>query len=168
MFTHYDLTVPLFTKSLRGLHTVITKAKEHGLPQDFLTSSLAPDMFPFVRQVQIACDNAKGAVARLAQVEGPKFPDTEATWDELLARVEATIAFVESVTAEQFAGAADVKVTLPYFPGTYMTGSEYLVQYALPNFFFHVTTAYALVRQAGVVIGKADYMNGLPLRPLAE
>jgi uncharacterized protein len=147
---------------------VVVRAKEHGLSEDFLTTSLAPDMFPFVRQVQIACDNAKGAVARLTKAEVPSFPDTETTWDELLARIDATIAFVEAATPEQYAGAAEVTVSLPYFPGTYMTASDYLVGYALPNFFFHVTTAYALVRQAGVAIGKADYMNGLPLRPLAE
>jgi hypothetical protein len=167
MFSYYDLTVPVFTKSLKGLHAVLTKAKEHGLPQDFLTSTLASDMFPFVRQVQVACDNAKGAVQRLAQVEAPSFPDTEATWDELLTRITATITFIESVSEGQFTQASDVTISLPYFPGMYMTAPEYLVQYVLPNFFFHVTTAYALVRQAGVPIGKADYMNGWPLRPLA-
>ncbi len=166
MFSHYDLTVPVFIKSLGGMRTVLEKAIEFGLTDDFLAASLADDMFPFVKQVQIACDNAKGAAGRLAQVEVPSFPDTEATLGELVIRIDATVAFLESLTPEQFADAADVTITLPYFPGTYMTGSEYLLQFALPNFFFHIAQAYALVRRAGVSIGKGDYLNGIPLRPL--
>ncbi len=166
MFSHYDLTVPVFIKSLGGMRTVLEKAIEFGLTDDFLAASLADDMFPFVKQVQIACDNAKGAAGRLAQVEVPSFPDTEATLGELVVRIDATIAFLESLSPEQFSDAADVVVTLPYFPGTYMTGSEYLLQFALPNFFFHVSQTYALVRRAGVSIGKNDYLNGIPLRPL--
>lgn len=166
MFSHYDLTVPVFSKSLGGLRTVLRKAIEFGLTDEFLAASLADDMFPFVKQVQIACDNAKGAAGRLAQVEVPSFPDTEVTLGDLVVRIDATIAFLESLTPDQFAGAEDVVVTLPYFPGTYMVGSEYLLQFALPNFFFHVSQAYALVRRAGVSIGKNDYLNGIPLRPL--
>jgi len=166
MYTAYDLTVPVFTKSLGGLRQVLEKAIAFGLTDEFLSASLADDMFPFVKQVQIACDNAKGAAGRLAQVEVPVFADTEATLGDLVMRIDATIAFLETLTPEQFTDVDAVSVTLPYFPGTYMEGSEYLLQFALPNFFFHVAQAYALVRRAGVPIGKSDYLNGIPLRPL--
>lgn len=161
----YTFTVPIFIKSLGGLKNILLKAKEHGVDETaLLADALAPDMFPFVRQVQIACDNAKGATARLAGVEIPSYPDTEATLDELIARIDTTIAFISTVSPEAFQDADERRVTLPYFTGKYFTGFDYAREYALPNFFFHVTTAYALIRKAGVPIGKADYMNGFPLR----
>ena len=164
--TLYDTTVPLFTKALGGLKEVIQKAMTHGLGDDFLESRLAPDMFPFVKQVQIACDNAKGAIARLTGVEAPSFPDEETTLAALIERIDATIAFVSTATQEQFVGAEERQVTLQYFPGKFMTGFDYGM-YVVPNFFFHVTIAYALVRQAGVAIGKMDYLNGMALQDLA-
>jgi hypothetical protein len=128
-----------------------------------LDARLAPDMFPFVRQVQICTDNAKGASARLAGVDIPSYPDTETTIAELKARIEKTLAFLETLKPEHFAEAADRRVELAYFPGKHMTGDVYLRQYALPNFFFHVTTVYDILRKEGAQIGKADYMNGLAL-----
>ena len=166
MYSYYDLTVPVFSKSLGGLRTVLEKDIAFGLTDEFLNATLANDMFPFAKQVQIACDNAKGAAARLAGVEVPSFPDAETTLGDLVVRIDATLAFLETLTPEQFNTAGDVVVTLPYYPGTYMTGHEYLIQFALPNFFFHVSQAYALSRRAGVPLGKADYLNGIPLRPL--
>ncbi len=165
--TLYSYTVPLFIKHLGGLKHIVEKAEAHGVDEAaLLQDSLAPDMFNFTKQVQIACDHAKGATARLAKMEIPSFADTEASFSELKARIDKTIEFISSVPESAFSEADDVKVTFPYFPGMYMTGPEYHRDYALPNFFFHLTTAYGLVRKAGVQIGKPDFMNGLPLRPL--
>ncbi len=159
--------MPVFIKLLTGLKHVIEKAEAHEADETaLLTDSLAPDMFPFQKQVQIACDNAKAATARLAGIEVPSFPDTEASLADLKARIDKTIEFISSVPESSFEGAEDRQVTLPYFPQKYMTGSDYHRDYALPNFFFHLTTAYGLVRKAGVPVGKADFINGLILRPL--
>ena len=162
----YSFTIPVFAKHLEGLKKIIEKAEAHGVNEaELLGSMLAPDMFPFVRQVQIACDNAKGAVARLTGGENPSFPDTEATLEELKARIDKTVAFIKSVPESAFEGAEDRQATLPYFPGKYMTGFDYACEYVIPNFFFHTVIAYGLVTcKAGVAIGKADFMNGLPLR----
>ena len=92
--------------------------------------------------------------------------DTEATFAELQARIDKTLAFMQSVSEKDFANAADVQVTLPYFPGKYMTGADYALEYALPNFLFHVTTAYGIVRKNGTPVGKGDFINGMPLRDL--
>ena len=167
MSSLYTLTVPLFIKTLGGLKNVLIKAEEHGADEKtLLRDALAPDMFPFVRQVQIACDQAKGAAARLSGKENPSFPDIEATLTELKARIDKTIEFIGSVPESAFTGAETKQITLPYFPGKYLTGSDYVREYVLPNFFFHTTIAYGLVRKAGVQIGKADFMNGLPLKDL--
>lgn len=169
MNTIYDFTQPVFVKHLGGLKIVLEKTKaflaEKGMSEaDFLQSKMWDDMFPFVMQVRIAGDNAKGAMARLAGMEVPSYADEEKTLDELLTRVVKTIDFVKSVPESAFSGAADVKVSLPYWGGKHMTGYDYARFYAVPNFLFHVTTAYDLARKAGVPVGKADYMNGLPLR----
>lgn len=160
----YTFTVPVFVKSLGGLKGVLSKAeafaKEMGMnEEDFLSDKLAPDMFPLVKQVQVACDNAKGATARLAGVEVPKFDDTEKTFAELQARIDKTLEFVQSVPESAFKNAAGRRVTLPYFKDKYITGFDYAREYAIPNFFFHLVTAYGLVRKNGVPIGKADYAN---------
>lgn len=165
----YTYTVPLFIKLLGGLKNVLLKgqsfAVEHGVQEaDLLNDRLAPDMFPLLKQVQVACDNAKGAVARLAGVEAPKHENTEQTFEELLARIDNTIEFVKSVPESAFAGAAERKITLPYFENKYFTGFDYAREYAIPNFIFHVVTAYSIVRKNGVQIGKADFINGLPLQ----
>jgi hypothetical protein len=106
-------------------------------------------------------------VVRLTDTENVAFPDTEATLAELKTRIDKTIAFVQAVPESAFEKAEERQVTLPYFPGKYMTGSEYAREYVIPNFFFHVTIAYGLVRKAGVQIGKADFLNGLPLKDIA-
>jgi hypothetical protein len=163
----YDFTVPVFIKMLGGLKGVLQKAKAHGLDEKALLSEqLAPDMFPFAKQVQVACDNAKGAAARLSGQEPPKMDDTEQSIDDLIARVDATVAFLNTVKESDFADAPKQQITLPYFPGKFMGGYDYAREYAIPNFFFHVAMAYALVRKNGVEIGKADYINGIPLQDL--
>jgi len=167
----YTYTVPLFIKTLGGLKNVLTKAEEHakekGMSEaDMLADRLAPDMFPLVKQIQTACDNAKGATARLAGVEVPKFEDTEQTFAELRARIDKTLTFIQSVPEEKFADAADRQIILPYVPNKYMTGFDYVREYVLPNFFFHVVTAYGLIRKNGVSIGKTDYTNNVTFRDL--
>ncbi|MFI5260426.1 MAG: DUF1993 family protein [Candidatus Paceibacteria bacterium] len=167
----YLYTVPVFIKSLGGLKTVLTKAEAHaketGMNEaEFLADRLWPDMFPLAKQVQVACDNAKGAAARLAGVEMPKFEDTEQTFAELIARIDKTVEFLNSIPESAFAEAATRQIVLPYFPDKYMTGFDYAREYALPNFFFHVVTAYGLIRKNGVAIGKADIANNPTFRDL--
>jgi len=167
----YSFTVPIFIKSLGGLKTVLMKAGVHaqqiGITEEsLLKDQLAPDMFPLVKQVQVACNNAKDAVARLTGTEAPTFLDTEETISDLLHRIDATVTFLQSLPESAFTDAATRHVILPYFPNTYMTGFNYVHEYALPNFFFHTVIAYGIIRKNGVPIGKADYANGLTLQPL--
>jgi uncharacterized protein len=164
---HNTLTT-IFTKQLGALKNILEAAKTYAEekkidPSVLLNDRIAPDMFPFVRQVQIACDNAKSAMARLAGIENPKHEDIETTIAELHDRIEKTLAFVHSVPQSAFTEAATRRITLPYFPNLSMSGEEYVTQYAIPNFLFHVTIAYAIMRHQGVPIGKKDFMNGLPL-----
>lgn len=161
----YTFTVPVFIKSLGGLKTILTKAEAHAREtgmdeQEFLNARLAPDMFPLVKQVQVACDNAKGAAARLAGIDAPKFEDTEQTFAELITRTDATVAFLKDVPEASFADAGERKIILPYFADKYLTGFDYAREYAIPNFFFHLVTAYGIIRANGVAIGKGDYING--------
>lgn len=172
MHSLYSLLKPVLVKQLNALDGVLSKAeayaKEKNIAEaDLLQERLASDMFPLVKQVQVACDNAKGAMARLSGSEAPKHEDTEQSFAELRARIAKTVEFVNSVSEESFVGAEERQITLPYFPGLYMTGLDYAREYVLPNFFFHVTTAYAILRKHGAAIGKADYMGGLPLKNLA-
>ncbi len=167
----YPYTIPAFIKALTGLKGVLAKAesyaREHNIDEKtFLNDALYPDMFPLKKQVQVACDNAKGATARLSGKENPKMEDTEETFAELQARIDKTLAFLATVTEQDFEGANDRQITLPYFPGKYMSGLGYALEYALPNVFFHVTTAYGIVRKNGVPVGKPDFMSSLPLQDL--
>lgn len=171
MHDMYIFTVPVFMKSLEGLKNILTKTQAHVVESGqnestLLSDRLAPDMFPLVKQVQSACDNAKNSVSRLTGVVPPVFEDTEQTLGELIARVDATLTFLQSIQESAFSEVENRKVTLPYFPGKYMTGFDYAREYALPNFFFHLVTAYGIIRKNGVAIGKADYTNGLTLRDL--
>jgi hypothetical protein len=169
----FDVTVPVFIKMLSNLDHLLTKgaeyAQEHGMNEaTLLDDRLAPDMFPFAKQIQIATDHAKGAVSRLCGIEAPVYEDTETTVAELHERIAKTIAFLETIRPEQFDGAKEREVRIKYIPGGHFDGYTYLTQYALPNFFFHVTTAYALLRAMGVVIGKSDYVGPLSLIPDQE
>ena len=162
----HTASVPVFRQMLGGLSDVLAKAAAHAaerrIEQDaLLQSRLFPDMFPLLRQVQIACDFAKSVPARLAQAEVPAWEDNEKSFEELQARIARTIAFIEGLDAAGFDGAADREIVLR--PGTpkerRLAGQAYLLAYGLPQFFFHVTTAYALLRHGGVEIGKRDYMG---------
>lgn len=174
----YVVTVPVLKKALKVLSNILDKGVIHAGTKAserqptakhmdaMLNDRLVFDQFPLIRQIQIACDNAKGGPARLAEVEPPKFEDNEKTVEELKARIDKTIAYLDTIKPEQIIGKENVKVSLPYFPSKYFTGLEYVTEYLLPNFFFHVTTAYAILRKNGVDIGKADFMGGLPLKDL--
>ncbi|WP_375743591.1 DUF1993 domain-containing protein [Corallococcus interemptor] len=133
-------------------------------PNLYLNFRLAPDQLPFVRQVQIACDAAKLAASRLSGKAAPSHPDTEQTLEELSARVQSTIAYLDTFTAKDFEGAAARGVTHPRWEGKVMNGADYFLENALPNFYFHVTHAYALLRHNGVNLGKADYLGSQSLR----
>lgn len=164
-FSIYDASVPVFRQMLGSLSSLLQKADAHAVANcmdvnDLLTATLAPDMFSFTRQIQIACDHAKGCAARLAGIENPKFEDTEKTVAELQERIRKTLEFVNSVRPEQFAGAEDRDIKLVFPWATYdFKGSRYLTYWALPNFFFHATTAYDLLRYKGVPVGKADFLG---------
>lgn len=166
--TYFTLTVPVFTKSLENLKHFLQKGLEHAevngvAESDFLAFKLAPDMFPLSRQIQIVTDNAKGAVARLAAVEPMKIEDTESTAAELMNRIDTVIAHIATFTPEQFTAAGEVMVTLPYYPGKYMEASDYLTEFAIPNFFFHLNMAYAIIRSSGVALSKGDYLGTLTM-----
>lgn len=163
----HSASVPVFVRMLRNLLDWLDKAEAHAAAKKFdtavlLGTRLAPDMLPFAKQIQIACDAAKFGVSRLAGVEAPKFEDTEVTLEELRERVRKTIAFVESVPAAQVDGTEDKDVNVPRREGTMtLKGEPYLKHFVLPNFYFHLTTAYALLRHNGVELGKRDYLGAL-------
>jgi uncharacterized protein len=133
-------------------------------PNLFLGHRLTLDQFPFVRQVQIACDTAKLGAARLAGKEAPSHADTEQTLDELRARVATVIAYLDGFSEADFRDAATRVITQPRWEGKVMTGADYFLEHVMPNFFFHASHAYALLRQAGVPIGKRDYLGTLTQR----
>ena len=160
-------SVPIFVTMLRNLSKFLGKARAHAEAKKFdpnvlVTARLAPDMLPFKSQVQIACDSAKFCVARLSGVDAPRFEDNEASLPELEERIAKTLAYLESVPREKLDGTEEKQVSVPrrgHEPMQY-TGEQYLKHFALPNFFFHVTTAYALLRHNGVDLGKADFLGG--------
>jgi hypothetical protein len=165
---YYDMSVPIFIKQLTNLKEILEKARlfaeERKVAENvILESRLYADMFPLIRQIQIACDNAKNSTARLAGVEFPKMEDNEQSFAELGARIDATIAYLSTFKPEQFSDAATAEIRLPYFPGKHFVGADFLPLYALPNFYFHVATAYGIVRHVGVTIGKVDYIAGTPM-----
>ena len=163
----HSASVPVFVRMLSNLLAWLDKAEAHAAAKKFdtgvlLAARLAPDMLPFARQIQIACDSAKFGVARLAGVDAPKFEDNEASFDELRERVRKTMDYVQSVPPAQIVGTEDKDVTVPRRDGTMtLKGEFYLKHFVLPNFFFHVTTTYALLRHNGVDLGKNDYLGAL-------
>ena len=161
----YQASTPRFAAMLRNLSALIDKAEAHCAakkiePAALTTARLFPDMFPFTRQVQIACDTAKGAVARLAGAEIPKHEDTEQTFAELKARIAKTLDFIESVKPERIDGSEEKEIVLQMRSGERrLKGMPYLLGSAYPNFYFHVTTAYNILRHNGVEIGKTDFLG---------
>ncbi|MFM0429786.1 DUF1993 domain-containing protein [Paraburkholderia aspalathi] len=162
----YSASVPVFKQMLTALSEVLKKAEAHATekniePNALLQARLFPDMFPLVRQVQIAADFSKGVSSRLAGVEVPSWPDTEVTFADLQALIAKALAHLGTLDAARFEGSENKEIVLR--PGTpkekKLVGSAYLQNYGLPQFFFHVTTAYAILRHNGVEIGKRDYMG---------
>jgi uncharacterized protein len=161
----YTSSKPRFAHMLRNLATILSKAEEHARarriePSALLQARLFPDMFPLVRQVQIACDTAKGTCARLAGVDVPKHEDNEQTFEELQQRIAKVIAFMDSVPSDSIAASADRQVTLKQRDRElHFRGDAYLLESALPNFYFHVVTAYDILRHNGVELGKRDFLG---------
>lgn len=161
----YRASVPVFVRGMTVLADLLEKAVAHaqaeGLdPTSLVNARLAPDMYPLSGQIQRASDAAKFAVQRLSQGQAPKFPDEETTFAQLQQRIADTIAYLQSVTPEQVDGAESREVVVNF--GDFkpeFTGEDYLLTFALPNFYFHVTTAYAILRNAGVKIGKLDFLG---------
>ena len=162
----YQISVPVFVRMLGNLAEILKKAEAHAEakkidPSVLINARLAPDMHPLSRQIQIATDGAKGGAARLAGVEIPSFPDTETTFAELQARLDKTVAFLKGLSAEQIDGSEDRTITLKLggsdvdFPG-----QVFLMNFVLPNLYFHITATYLILRHNGVEVGKMDYLGG--------
>ncbi len=166
----YDVAVPQPVKMLgnleRWLGAAIASADRRKFDvNNLMKARLAPDQFTLDKQVQTACDNAKFLAARLAGKESwPAHSDTESTILELRTRITSVVAYLESYKPEDFTGAEDRKISLPWMEGKWMRGDEYAGQFAIPNLYFHLTTAYAILRHNGVELGKRDYIGGVPMR----
>jgi uncharacterized protein len=167
--TAVELAISQKIKMLRNLSAIIDKGARHAETKKFevevlLNSRLAPDQFNFTRQIQIACDTAKLCAARLSNKEAPSHPDTEKTLPELKARIDSVATYLQGFSEKDFAGWETRKISQPRWEGKYLTGEEFLWQHAIPNFFFHMTTAYAILRHNGVEVGKKDYLGEMPFK----
>ena len=165
MLFMYDATIPFLRRALINLSAILKKGEEYAdakkiEPSVLLNARLFPDMYPLTRQVQIATDMSKGAVARLAGLEIPKFEDDETTFAQLQERIAKTVAFIDSITPEQMVGAKnrDITITVRKMELKF-TGQTYLLTWVNPNVYFHVTTAYNILRHNGVELGKADFLG---------
>jgi uncharacterized protein len=160
----YYQVISQCTQTLNNLETWLDKAEQHAAARKFdvgvlMTGRLAPDMKPFIYQVQSACDYVKAAAAWLSGQTPPKHDDNEQTIDELRARIRKTVAFAESVKEAQYAGASERKVSLSWAPRKVLGGEDYLLQMTIPNAFFHIAMAYAILRHNGVDVGKMDFLG---------
>lgn len=161
----YQASIPMLLRGLDSLAAILAKAAAHAAarkiaPEVFLNARLAPDMLPLVRQVQIVSDTAKGCAARLAGIEVPSFADTETSFHELQERLAKTVTFLKGVAPEQIDGSEERAIVLKaHDQEIHFTGRTYLLGFVLPNFYFHLTTAYGILRHNGVEIGKKDYLG---------
>jgi len=165
----HDLFVPQFVRALKNLKVILRQGEAHAQakkidPAVLLETRLIADQFPLVRQVQISCDTAKLAAARLAGVDAPVHSDTEKSFEELYQRIDSVIGYLEGFAPAAFAQASERKITQPRWEGKWLTGSEYLHCHAMPNIYFHVTTAYAILRANGVEVGKKTFLGELPFK----
>ena len=163
------LSILQFKKTLENLDTCMAKAESHATAKKFDVNvlagyRLAPDMFPLVKQVQSCCDTAKFAAAYLSKQTPPKHEDNEVTFAEARARIQKVIAYLNGFKASDFAGYETVKVSPGWAKGKWLTGEEYLEELAIPNFYFHVMATYAILRHAGVDVGKMDYLGAINLK----
>jgi uncharacterized protein len=166
-----NASIPVFEIGLNTLSELLDKAEAYAEakridPTVLLNTRLFPDMFPLTRQVQSACDQAKNGGARLASIAPPRYEDTEKTVAELRKRIAKTIAFLKTLDAGSINAAADREITFPLGPKRqgHMRGADYLNHFVLPNFYFHLTTAYDILRHCGVELGKRDFLGGIPVR----
>jgi uncharacterized protein len=165
--TMYEFSVPVLTRGLSNLSAILDKAAAHATAKKFDSSvfvqaRLFPDMHPLSRQVQIACDTAKGAAARLAGIEVPKHEDNEVTVADLKARIAKTLGFLQTIGAAQLQGAESRNIEIKFPNGSWkFTGLAYLTDFVLPNFYFHSSIVYALLRKAGVEVGKGDFLGAI-------
>ncbi len=162
----YNVTVPEFKRSLLVLRAILVKAEAFAEEKKItdgvlLGAYLAPDQFPLVKQVQIACDNAKGTSGRLAGVGLPKMEDNETTLKALEERIDKTVAFLDTLRDVQFEGSEERDIPIYFFPGKTLSGLEYVNTLGLANFYFHLTTTYLILRHNGMNIGKADFMGAV-------
>lgn len=161
----YQASIPTLLRGLDSLAAILAKAAAHAAarkiaPEVLLNARLAPDMLPLVRQVQIVSDTAKGCAARLAGIEVPSYADIEASFDELQERLAKTVTFLKGVAPEQIDGSEERAIVLKaHDQEIHFTGQSYLLGFVLPNFYFHLTTAYGILRHNGVEIGKKDYLG---------
>lgn len=165
----YEITVPQFSKMLLNLNIILDKAAQHAEAKKFevdilLNSRLAPDQFNLIRQVQIACDTAKLAASRLTGKDAPVHEDNEKTLSDLRARIQQTVSYLHNFTAKDFQGSEEKRITQPRWEGKYLLGLEFATQHALPNLYFHITTAYAILRHNGVDVGKKDFLGEMPYK----
>lgn len=165
----YALTAPQFIKTLKNLTAILDKSAAYADHKKFdidvlLQSRLAPDQFNLIRQIQITCDTAKLGCARLAGKTPPEHADTEKTFAEIKARIATTISYLETLKESDFAKASDIQITTPRWEGKTLTGEQYAVNHAVPNFYFHVTTAYSILRHNGVELGKKDFLGPMPFK----
>ena len=165
----YELTVIQFSKMLTNLDLILDKAAAYAEAKKFnsevlLNARLAPDQFHLIRQVQIACDTVKLGVARLTGKTAPVHEDNETSLAQLKARIHDVLAFLSSMSPQDFEGAKERSISQPRWEGKYLTGFEYAVQHAVPNLYFHITTAYAILRHNGVDLGKKDYLGAMPFK----
>jgi uncharacterized protein len=166
----FDVAVPQPVKMLGNLDRWLAAAIAYSDRRKFdvnnlMKARLAPDQFTFDKQVQTACDNAKFLAARLAGKDSwPQHPDTETTFEQLRTRIASVTSYLETFTPDDFAGGEERRISLPWMEGKWMRGDEYVAQFALPNLYFHLTTAYSILRHNGVELGKRDYIGGVPMR----
>lgn len=170
----YELVVPQFTKMLGNLLTILDEAQKYAAAKKFdvgilLQSRLAPDQFNLMRQLQVACDTAKLGAARLTDTEkvAPAHADTEQTLSEIETRIKSVISYLHTLTPADFAAAAQRRISQPRWNGKTLSGQEFLIQHVIPNLYFHVTTAYAILRHNGVEVGKKIYLGDMPYREAA-
>lgn len=165
----YETTNLQFAKTLKNLLAILDKAAQFADSKKvdmevLLQSRLAPDQFPLSRQIHIACDTAKLGASRLTAKDAPKHDDTEKTLADFKARIESTISYLSTLTEKDYAEAATRHITQPRWEGQYLTGYDYVLHHAVPNFYFHITTAYAILRHNGVDIGKKDFLGAIPFK----
>jgi hypothetical protein len=165
----YQLTNLQFIKGLQNLTTILDKAAQFADQKRIempvlLTSRLAPDQFHLIKQIQIACDTAKLGASRLTGKEAPKHEDTESSLSDLRERISSTITYLKTFNENDYKESSTRHISQPRWEGQYLTGEEFVLHHAVPNFYFHLTTAYAILRHNGVEIGKKDYLGQMPFK----